>query len=286
MIWSSVLALVADTYPGEDKGEKLGIANGAVGLGSIAGPVMGGVLSSINFGLPFFIVGSAAFTAFLYIFLRLQLASRGTMWKSISYREMFGGAIRTRNVLVVVFINSVIAVFFGFFEPFMPPYLTGRFNMSSTEIGVFFGVAFLAFAVFQPIIGRMSDRYGRKVFIVNGLIALCILTLLIPYASSVSILFLILGVMGIFWAFTFTPLMPLAVESLRSKNMESFGTISGLFNIAYTMGYSIGPIVGALVTSYFGFESIFWVFSGMLLLMIIISQTLISEKGIFTRKSV
>ncbi|MEM2144766.1 MAG: MFS transporter [Candidatus Jordarchaeaceae archaeon] len=284
--WSSALALVADTYPGSDKGEKLGIANGAVGLGSIAGPVVGGVLGGVSFGLPFFIVGSVALAAFFYMFLRLRLAERKAVEVSRSYREMLVGAARIRNVLIVVFINSMVAIFFGFFEPLMPPYLTGRFNMSSAEIGLFFGAAFLAFAVFQPIVGRLSDRYGRKLFIVSGLVALCILNLLIPYASTVPLLFLLLGVTGVFWALAFTPLMPLAVESLRSKNMESFGTISGLFNIAYTMGYSIGPIVGALVTSYFGFESIFWVFSGMLLLMIIISQTLISEKGIFTRKSV
>lgn len=44
--WSSALALVADTYPGSDKGEKLGIANGAVGMGSVAGPVVGGILGA------------------------------------------------------------------------------------------------------------------------------------------------------------------------------------------------------------------------------------------------
>ena len=282
--WSSALALVADTYPGSDKGEKLGIANGAVGLGSIAGPVVGGVLGGINFGLPFFIIGSVAFAAFIYMLIRLRLSGKGAVEASIPYREMLGGAIRVRNVLIVVFINNMIAIFFGFVEPLMPPYLTGRFNMSSAEIGLFFGGAFLAFAVFQPIVGRMSDRYGRKVFIVSGLVALCLLSPLIPYASSVALLFLILGVTGIFWAFAFTPLMPLAVESLRSKNMESFGTTSGLFNIAYTMGYSIGPILGALITSYFGFESIFWVFSGMLFVIIIFTQTLISEKGIFVGK--
>lgn len=282
--WSSALALVADTYPGSDKGEKLGVANGAVGLGSIAGPVVGGVLGGINFGLPFFIVGSVAFAAFFYMLIRLRLARKETVEASIPYREMLGGAIRIRNVLIVVFINSMIAIFFGFIEPLMPPYLRGRFNMSSAEIGLFFGVAFLTFAVFQPIVGRMSDRYGRKVFIVGGLVALCILSLLIPYASSVPLLFLILGITGIFWALAFTPLMPLAVESLRSKNMESFGTASGLFNIAYTMGYSVGPMLGVFITSYFGFESIFWVFSGMLVVMIIVTQTLIIEKGIFIRK--
>jgi MFS family permease len=262
----------------------LGIANGAVGLGSIAGPVVGGVLGGINFGLPFFIVGSVAFAAFFYMLIRLRLAREVVVEASIPYREMLSGAIRIRNVLIVVFINSTIAIFFGFVEPLMPPYLTGRFNMSSAEIGLFFGVAFLAFAVFQPIVGRLSDRYGRKVFIVSGLVALCILSLLIPYASSVPLLFLILGITGIFWALAFTPLMPLAVESLRSKNMESFGTASGLFNIAYTMGYSIGPMLGALITSYFGFEYIFWVFSGMLFIMIIVTQTLISERGIFLGK--
>jgi MFS family permease len=282
--WSSALALVADTYPGSDKGEKLGTASVAIGLGSIAGPVVGGFLGGISFGLPFFIIGSVALAAFLYMFTRLRLARKGAAEASIPYRKMLSQAIRIRNVLVVVFVNSMIAIFFGFVEPLMPPYLHGVFNMSSLEIGLIFGVAFLTFAVFQPIVGRLSDMYGRKIFILIGLLALCILTPIIPYTSSVPLLFLILGISGIFWAFAFAPLMPLAVDSLRSKNMESFGTASGLFNIAYNMGYSVGPVLGVLITSYFGFESIFWVFSGMLVVMIIVAQTLIIEKGIFTRK--
>lgn len=215
---------------------------------------------------------------------RLHLAKKEPVEASIPYRKMLGRATRVRNVLIVVGINSMIAIFFGFTEPLMPPYLHGRFFMPSSEIGLFFGVAFLTFAVFQPIVGRLSDRYGRKVFIVSGLVALSVLSPLIPYASSVPLLFLILGITGIFWALAFSPLMPLAVDSLRSKKMESFGTASGLFNIAYTMGYSIGPMLGVLITSYFGFESIFWVFSGILVIMIIITQILIIEKGIFTRK--
>lgn len=284
--WSSALALVADTYPGGDKGEKLGIANGAVGLGSIAGPLIGGVLGDINFGVPFVVVGSVALIAFFYMIIRLRLTKKESVEVSIPYREMLSRAIKIRHILIIMFIHIMVAIFFGFIEPLMPPYLSGRFNMSTTEIGLFFGVTFLTFALFQPIVGRLSDRYGRKVFIVIGLIALCIINLLIPYASSVPLLFLILGVSGIFWSFAFTPLMPLAVDTLRSENMETFGTASGLFNLSYTMGYSVGPIMGVLITSYFGFESIFWVFSGMLVIMILVTQILIIEKGIFTKNKI
>ena len=177
----------------------------------------------------------------------------------------------------------MIAVFFGFIEPLMPPYLNGRFGMSATQVGLFFGVAFLTYVLFQPIVGRMSDKYGRKIFIVSGLVALCVTNLAIPYASTVPLLLTILGIMGALWSFAFTPLMPLAVDSLRRKDRETFGTISGLFNIAWTSGYSIGPIMGVIITSYFGFESIFWVFSGMLVVMIIITQTLIIEKGMLVK---
>ncbi len=145
-------------------------------------------------------------------------------------------------------------------------------------------MTFLTFAVFQPIVGRLSDRYGRKVFIVYGLVALSLVIPLIPYASGVLLLLLVVGIAGVFWSLAFTPLMPLAADSLRSENMETFGTASGLFNIPYTIGYSIGPLLGVLITSYYGLESIFWVFTGMLVVMIIATQILIVEKGIFTRK--
>jgi len=282
--WSSALALVADTYPGNDKGEKLGITNGAFAMGSIAGPLVGGVLGDINFGVPFLAVGFVALAASVYMLVRLRLPERKAAEVSIPYREMLRGALKIRNVLIVVFIYIMVAIFFGFIEPLMPPYLAGRFGMSRTQIGLFFGVTFLTFAVFQPIVGRLSDRYGRKVFIVYGLVALSLVIPMIPYASSVLLLLLVVGIAGVFWSLAFTPLMPLAVDSLRSENMETFGTASGLFNIAYTIGYSVGPLLGVLITSYYGLESIFWVFTGMLVVMIIATQILIVEKGIFTRK--
>ncbi|MEM2134776.1 MAG: MFS transporter [Candidatus Jordarchaeaceae archaeon] len=283
--WSSALALVADAYPGGDKGEKLGIANGAVGLGNIAGPLVGGVLGDINFGLPFLVIGSVAFFACFYMLLRLKLERGEALRAPVAFREMLRGAIRVRNVLLVVFINLLIAVFFGFIEPLLPPYLSGRFNLSGTQIGLFFGGAFLTYVVSQPFVGRLSDRYGRKIFIVCGLIALSITNVMIPYLSDVLTLFALLVVMGVFWSLAYTPLMPLAVDSLRSKNRETFGTMSGFFNIAWNSGYSVGPLIGALVTSYFGFESIFWFFSGLLVVMIIVAQTLIAEKRVFVSKT-
>ncbi len=284
--WSSALAVVADTYPGTDKGEKLGIANAAAGLGSIAGPLVGGVLGDINFGIPFFVIGAVALIAFFYMIIRLRLTKTEVMEASIPYREMLSKAVKIRNILITMLIVVMTAVFFGFLEPLMPPYLNGRFNMSSTEIGLVFGLAALTFAIFQPFIGRLSDKYGRKIFIVVGLIALSVVNLLIPYASSALLLFLLFSVAGIFWGLAYTPVMPLMVDSLRSKKMETFGTASGLFNLSYIIGYSVGPILGVIITSYFGFESIFWVFSGTLVIIIILSQALIIEKGIFTRKKI
>ncbi|MEX2704243.1 MAG: hypothetical protein Q6352_003110 [Candidatus Freyrarchaeum guaymaensis] len=94
-------------------------------MGSIAGPLVDGVLGDINFGVPFLAVGFVALAASVYMLVRLRLPEREGAEVSIPYRGMLRGVLKIRNVLIVVFIYIMVAIFFGFIEPLMPPYLLG-----------------------------------------------------------------------------------------------------------------------------------------------------------------
>ena len=70
-------------------------------------------------------VGFVALAASVYMLVRLRLPEREGAEVSIPYRGMLRGVLKIRNVLIVVFIYIMVAIFFGFIEPLMPPYLLG-----------------------------------------------------------------------------------------------------------------------------------------------------------------
>jgi len=275
--WSSALALVADTFPGRDKGEKLGIAAGVTGVGGIAGPLVGGVLADINFNIPFLVIASLSLFMCVYMFFRLRETRSKTVVETLPYRKILRRALGIRNVLILILINVLTMIFWGFLEPLMPPYLSGRFNLSSTQIGLVFGAASLSYAACRPLAGRLSDRYGRKNFIVVGMALLAVVNLIIPFCNDPVSLTACIMVNAAVATIAWTPLTPLAIESLQEEGVEAYATVMSLFDIAYYVGYSIGPVAGALISSYFGFESMFYFYSVILVIVVLISQVYMRE---------
>jgi MFS family permease len=275
--WSSALALVADTFPGKDKGEKIGIAAGVTGVGGIAGPLVGGVLAQMNFNYPFLLSASFSLAVGGYMFFRLRETRGKTVVETLPYRQVLRKALGIRNVVILIFINVLTTIFWGFLEPFMPPYLSGRFSLSSAQIGLVFGVASLTYAAFRPLAGRLSDRYGRKNFMVGGMAALAVINLLIPFCNDPVTLTICIMANSAVGTIAWTPLTPLAIESLQEGGVEAYATANSLFDLAYYVGYSIGPVTGALISSYFGFEAMFYFYSVTLVIVVIVSQAYMQE---------
>lgn len=274
--WSSAIAVVADTFPGRDKGEKLGIAAGVTSMGGIAGPLAGGFLSEVNFNLPFLIIGTVCIAIFIYMIFRLK-ETNGKPTKDISYTRMIRNALGVRNVLIIIIINVLTAIFWGFLEPLTPPYLSGRYSLSSTEIGIVFGAMSLFYALLQPIVGRLSDKYGRKKFVIIGIAIHALGNLLILFcrdALSLSVCLVFAAAIG---AVAWTPLTPLVIESLQDDGVEAYATVQSLFSLAAYTGYSIGPVIGILISSYSGFETMFIFYSLILVILLIFSKIYIKE---------
>lgn len=141
-------------------------------------------------------------------------------------------------ILTIVFVDSMG---FTIVLPIVPFYALA-FGASPTVVGVLVMCYALAQFIFAPILGRLSDRYGRKPLLVMAQIGTFSSLLLMGFAWTLPILFLARILDGITGANLST--VQSAVSDMTTKEDRARGL--GLVGAAAGMGFVFGPILSGL----------------------------------------
>ena len=126
----------------------------------------------------------------------------------------------------------------------------------------------------MPIIGRLSDRSGRKLFLCIGLLIYSIISLGYIWASTVSQLTLVRLIQGAA-AGMIIPIAQAYVGDISPEGEE--GTWMGYFNAAFFTGFGFGPLLGGVLTDHFGMTVAFSTMGGLNLLAFLIAVLFLPE---------
>jgi multidrug resistance protein len=130
---------------------------------------------------------------------------------------------------------------FGIVAPILGRYAE-RFGASGLEVGLLFASFSLAQFVFSPILGRVSDRVGRKPVIIVSLIGTAVGSFVTGAAGALWVLFLgriIDGASGASVAVAQSAITDIAPPDQRTK-------LLGMLGAAFGIGFVLGPAVGGL----------------------------------------
>jgi len=168
-----------------------------------------------------------------------------------------------RHLLIPLLLSVFIALLgIGIIVPVMPV-----FAASLGAGGLALGFIIAAFSItrgfFQPVVGNLSDRWGRKRFLVSGLFVYALVGLMIPEATSVGVLVLIRTLHGVGSAMI-VPVAMAYVGDLTPVGRE--GHYMGMLNIAIFTGIGSGPLIGGIFTDIWGMAAAFYVMAGLSLL--------------------
>jgi len=149
-----------------------------------------------------------------------------------------------------IFVTLLIDVTgFGIIIPVMPRLISELIHGSIPDASRYGGWLIFAFAVMQfvcaPIVGNLSDRFGRRPILLASLFGFGIDYLFLAFAPTIGWLFvgrLIAGIMGA--SFT-TATAYLADISEPEKRAQNFGMIGAAFGLGFIIGPAIGGILGA-----------------------------------------
>ncbi len=158
---------------------------------------------------------------------------------------------KTFNVLFVSVFSAMLGL--GIVVPLLPFYAESL-GASGIWIGAIFSGFSLSRAIFMPLIGKLSDSRGRKIFILFGLFIYSFLSLLYISATSVYALTAVRIIHGIASAMVI-PIAMAYIADLSPKGGE--GKYMGTFTISMFLGMGFGPLLGGIIKDTHGMEAVF-----------------------------
>ncbi|OCS87522.1 MFS transporter [Caryophanon tenue] len=146
---------------------------------------------------------------------------------------------------VLMFAMFITMAGVGIMVPVMPTYLE-VFGVGGTVLG--FLIAAFAFAqfLFSPAAGDLSDRHGRKIFIVFGLLVYGIAQYIFGYATEVWMMFASRFLSGVGSAFIAAPVMAYVADITLP---EERGKGMGLIGASMSLGFMVGPGFGGFLSN-------------------------------------
>jgi MFS transporter, DHA1 family, solute carrier family 18 (vesicular amine transporter), member 1/2 len=255
--WVATQPLVAGASGGggEVSSREMSVVTIAAGVGVIVGPLLGGIGSLET---PFFINAALAFLLGLAASLFLTRQGTGSPEK----KQGFLGLLKQKGILVACLAIFFSCACFGIMELLLPLYLD-RLGYVKLYIGIFFGIFSVLYVASQPLISRWIDRKGGYVPIYIGSLGLAIgMTVVIQAAGFVSVS-VIMSFLGVFSGMLF--LASMFVVGENSKEGQR-GSAYALWNLAFSLGYLIGPVAGGNLSSLFDLKTAFYIFAATLLI--------------------
>jgi DHA1 family multidrug resistance protein-like MFS transporter len=244
----TTMAYIGDSTPEEERGQGMGMLGAAVGVGTIIGPGLGGLLAGENLATPFFIAGGMSFFALLLIWLFLPeslpvAARQGTDGKARPpIRKMWQAASGSiGSLLLMAFLASFgLTAFFGIFGL----YALQKFNAGPEAVGGIMMVFGVVTALAQGLlVGPLTRRWGETRVIQVGLVATTAGFLFIAL-SNTFVTFLI--AIGLF-TLAIAVLSPAVAALTSSLTTLEQGLTMGLSNAAQSLGRIAGPLLGGIV---------------------------------------
>lgn len=130
--------------------------------------------------------------------------------------------------------------------PFFALYITQKFNVGMTEVGILFLIFSSTGFVGGFLAGALTDKFGRRWMLMFGLVVSALSSLLIIFVDSLSVLYVLGGVIGLF-AEAGRPAQQAMVADLlpEEKHAEGYGMMRVIANLAITIGPAIGGLLAA-----------------------------------------
>ena len=150
-----------------------------------------------------------------------------------------------RSPLLVIFITVFIdLVGFGIVIPVLPFYAEGtKFGATPSQVGLLFASYSVMQLVFAPVLGRLSDKYGRRPILLASLLGTALGFLILGFATTLLMLFIGRIIDGISGGNISTAQAYIADVTTKEDRAKGMGLIGAAFGLGFVFGPAIGGVL-------------------------------------------
>jgi len=158
-----------------------------------------------------------------------------------------------RGALIFIFVTVLIDIIgIGIIIPVIPTLITKLTGANLNEASIIGGWMMVCYAsmqfLFSPVLGELSDQYGRKPILLLALFGLSIDYVLHALSPTITWLFIARILGGITGSSHTVATSYIADISSKENKAKNFGMIGAAFGLGFVIGPALGGIFGAMDT--------------------------------------
>lgn len=292
------MALIADTA-GDQKGERLSFFSSMTIIGNLVGAPCGGYLLNFlssngnnslqHFHISYLVCGIIGLISFVFTIKLMTHGKTHTLQTTNSlgevWRKFFKGireVVSDYRIIITSNMEGVQNLSVGALEAFLPIYAVTVAGLTAFHAGTLWGAQVVTTILAKPVMGKISDRYGRKPIIFLGMWICAIPFASIPFTQNFYLLLFFASVFGIGEAFVTSSSAAMVAEFCKAQH---YGAAMGTFGSIFDIGHASGPILAGLLLAHLSYQysfliiAIILIFASFIFLLTVREEKVTMLKG-------
>eukprot|EP00834_Sanchytrium_tribonematis_P000315 NODE_6_length_70510_cov_1.054395.p20 type:complete len:422 gc:universal NODE_6_length_70510_cov_1.054395:6326-7591(+) len=261
---SSIAAIATD-----DLGALIGSVLSWNFIGFTIGPLIGGFMFEFfGYQSVFFLIIALSVVAIMQraIISEEYLVERKKQWLMnqddfVDQNESFASLLTKPNVIVGLLVTICNGSILSGLEPVLPLYLSDKFSLNPSHIGLVFVVLAVPNILLSGKVGSLADKYQNLPIMIIGMILASLFNFLVGISTNLILELIFILLLGAANCLNLTP-----VAALIGSETQAYGKVYALFNAAWACGMFVGPSIASFIYASKGFSFVMCQFSLMFLL--------------------
>lgn len=263
MGWSTLMVIVLDQPDDKKRGRYMGIMGAALTFGVSLGAPLGGFVSK-SFGVRAPLWASAGIFCLLAV-AALMLRDARQVRSQVGIGEILSTLRGRPRLLLPYLFHFVDRYTVGFFVIVFPLYLASEGVSDPGRRGLYLAAFMIPFSALQYFTGRLSEILGPYRPLLVGSLIYGVVLCSVGY-SSLFALWWVMAILGVLASVMFPPSIILTAQL---SDARARGSAMGGFNLAGSLGFAVGPLVGTWANDVGGYGFAFIV-SGVLEILVVL----------------
>ncbi len=255
-------AYIADSTPPERRAQGLGLIGAAFGLGLMAGPALGGLLSLYSLSAPALAASALALGNATFGFLILPESLPATRRTQTPLRHL-NPISQLREVLEMASIRGLLLVVFllnlsfaGLLTNF-PLFSNARFGWDATTNAFFFAFVGVCAVLTQGVlIGRLQPSFGEERLLLGGLSLTALNLGLMALVTFGPLLYPVVGALAVGIGISIPALTSLISRRVSGREQ---GKVMGGLQAILSLTLIVGPVIAGLAFDHLGVPAPYWI---------------------------